>query len=92
MEGRMAGNAHRGAMACLNDAGFRDTLRNHNTDRAYVSRELDRIGIDFSHDDKNKTIRNHILDIIATSDWTDLSNTLEGLCFDADGELHPLMG
>ena len=34
----MAGNAHRGAMACLNDAGFRDTLRHHNTDRAYVSR------------------------------------------------------
>lgn len=87
----MATNEQIGVEACLTDQKFRDTLKNHHTDKNYVSKELDRIGIDFTSD-TDGSIRQSILDLIAGTDWSQLSEDLENLLYDANGTLHPFMG
>jgi hypothetical protein len=91
MEGRMANNERTGVEACLTDPQFRATLQNRSTDEAWVSGELDRIGIVFVNDfDGSK--RKAVLDLIAKTDWSKLSEALEAALNNADGTLHPLMG
>jgi hypothetical protein len=88
----MPDNERTGVESCLADAQFRDMLKNHSadTDRGYISSELDRIRIVFDNDNGGSK-RKAVIDYIVEIKWSELEG-LETALRTADGLLQPLMG
>jgi hypothetical protein len=92
MEARMASNEQTGVDSCLKDPKFRDMLKNHSadTDRAYISSELDRVGIVFVNDSSGAK-RNAVIDQIVKIQWTQLQILEDGLN-SAEDKVWPFSG
>ena len=88
----MASNEQTGIDSCLKDPTFRDMLKNHSadTDRAYISSELDRIGIAFNND-SNGAKRKAVIDQIVKIQWTQLK-ILEDDLNKAENAVWPFSG